>query len=304
MPILFRGQMYLPRSLWTLAVESTCRATSRFSRHIHPPCSMCALAVKSTRHVHSVLSRSDIPAAHMALLSGLTAFSDCTVLSRDFCPSSSQRCPSPMFLMSFGDSYAELANHLILRAKSSLELGRLLPYDGPLVRLVIQEQHELEKKIRALEDDGVTTATHAHWPTLLILVRVVHQNKRCLLAYHSQRLSAIRTAYWAAGGAAAHVIAQLRNDMSQDEIVYLHSYHESVVEYRQTLSPADVLDIAMGIEDPPRESPFITVEAVLPLGGPVHTESGLLDFRVGHRYVLQKRDMSISSYKGTCERSS
>jgi hypothetical protein len=30
--------------------------------------------------------------------------------------------------------------------------------------------------------------------------------------------------------------------MSQDEIVYLRSYHESVVEYRQTLSPADVLD--------------------------------------------------------------
>jgi hypothetical protein len=109
--------------------------------------------------------------------------------------------------MSFRDSYAELANHLILQAKSSLELGRLLPYNGPLVRLVIQEQHELEKKIWALEDDGVTTAMHACWPTFIILVRVVHQNKCCLLAYHSQRLSAIRTAYWAAGRAAAHVIA-------------------------------------------------------------------------------------------------
>ncbi|KAJ7697941.1 hypothetical protein B0H14DRAFT_2418021 [Mycena olivaceomarginata] len=194
--------------------------------------------------------------------------------------------------MSFGDSYADLANRLILRAKSSLELGRLLPYDGPLVRLVIQEQNELEMKIRALEDDGVTTATHARWPTLIILVRVVHQNKRCLLAYHSQRLSAIRTAYWAAGGAAPHVIAQLRDDMSQDEIVYLRSYPR--VRRRipaKPFRPADVLDIAMGIEDPPRESPFITVEVVLPLGGPVHTESGLLDFRVGHRYVLQKRDV-------------
>ncbi|KAJ7787752.1 GINS complex Psf1 component [Mycena olivaceomarginata] len=193
--------------------------------------------------------------------------------------------------MSFGDSYAELANRLVLRAKSSLELGKLLPYDGPLVRLVIQEQCELERKIRALEDDGVTTATHERWPTLIILVRVVHQNKRCLLAYHSQRLSAIRTAYWAAGGAAAHVIAQLRNDMSQDEIVYLRSYHESVVEYRQMLSPVDVVDLAMGIEDPPGESPLITVEAVLPLGGPVHTGSGLVDFRVGHRFVLEKHDI-------------
>ncbi|KAF8190654.1 hypothetical protein K438DRAFT_913946 [Mycena galopus ATCC 62051] len=192
--------------------------------------------------------------------------------------------------MSFGDSYAELANRLILRAKSSLDLGRLLPYDGPLVRLVIQEQYELERKIRALEDDGVTAPAHDRWPTLIILVQVVHQNKHCLLAYHSQRLSVIRTAYWAAGGAVAHVIAQLQNDMSQDEIVYLRGYHDSVVEYRQILSPADVVDIAMGIEDPPGDSPFITVEAILPLG-PVHTESGLLECRVGHRYVLQKRDI-------------
>jgi len=193
--------------------------------------------------------------------------------------------------MSFGDSYAELAHRLILRAKSSLDLGMLLPYDGPLVRLVIQEQYELEKKIRALEDDGVTSPMHERWPTLIVLVRVVHQNKRCLLAYHSQRLSAIRTAYWAAGGAAAHVIAQSRNDMSQDEIVYLRSYHDSVVQYRQIVLPADVVDIAMGIEDPPGEYPFITVEAILPLGGPVHTESGLLDFQVGDRYILQKRDI-------------
>lgn len=193
--------------------------------------------------------------------------------------------------MSFGDSYAELANRLILRAKASLELGTLLPYDGPLVRLVLQEQHELEKKIQALEHDGVTTSAHECWPTLVILVRVVHQNKRCLLAYHSQRLDTIRTAYWAAGGALAHVLAQLRADMSPEEITYLRNHHESVVEYRQQLSAADVIDLTMGIEHPPRESPFVTVECVLPIGGPVHTESGLLHFQMGPRYVLQKRDV-------------
>ncbi|KAF8126235.1 hypothetical protein K438DRAFT_1790597 [Mycena galopus ATCC 62051] len=140
--------------------------------------------------------------------------------------------------MSFEESYAALANYLILRAKSSMELGRLLPYDGPLVRLVLQEQHELEKKIRALQHDGVTTSAHERWPTLVILVRVVHQNKQCLLAYHSQRLDTIRTAYWAMGGVVAHVLAQLRADMSQDKIAYLCSHHDSVVEYCQQLSPA------------------------------------------------------------------
>jgi GINS complex subunit 1 len=193
--------------------------------------------------------------------------------------------------MSFRGSYTELANRLILRAKSSQELGKLLPYDGPLVRLVIQEQHELEREIRGLEDAGVTDATHKRWPALIILVRVVHQNKRCLLAYHHQRLSILHTAYWAAGGAVAHVIAQLRDDMSQHEITYLRSYHESVMEYRQILSPDDLLDLAMGIKDPPTDSTLITVEAVRSLDGPVHTASGLVDFRVGDRFVLPKRDI-------------
>ncbi|KAF8172261.1 GINS complex Psf1 component [Mycena galopus ATCC 62051] len=193
--------------------------------------------------------------------------------------------------MSFEESYAELANRLILRAKLSKELGRLLPYDGLLVRLVLQEQHELEKRIRALQQDGVTTSAHERWPTFVILVRVVHQNKRCLLAYHSQRLDAIRTAYWAAGGALAHVLAQSRADMSQDEITYLRSHHDSVVQYREELSATDVMGLTMGIEHPPMESPFVTVECVLPIGGPVHTESGLLNFEIGPRYVLQKSDV-------------
>src|ERR1700753_465323 len=73
--------------------------------------------------------------------------------------------------MSFEDSYGELANRLVLQAKLSLQLGKLLPYSGPLVRLVIQEQHELEKKIQAMKYDGVTTSEHARWPTLIILAR-------------------------------------------------------------------------------------------------------------------------------------
>ena len=126
---------------------------------------------------------------------------------------------------------------------------------------------------------------------LTILARVVLQNKWCLLAYHSQRLETIETVYWAAGGAVAHVIANLRDNMSKEEITFLRSYHESIVEYRQQLSPTDVINLTMGIEDPPRESPFVTVETVLRLGGPVHTESGLLDFELGRRYVVLKRDV-------------
>ncbi|KAF7324249.1 Dna replication complex gins protein psf1 [Mycena sanguinolenta] len=192
--------------------------------------------------------------------------------------------------MSFEDNYGQKAYDLILRAKLSLQMGKLLPYDGPLVRLVIQEQHDLNRKLRTMEAEGVTTSTHERWPALVILIRVVHQNKRCLLAYHSHRLGVIRTVYWEAGGAIAHVLALHRDDMSTDEVQYLHGFHDSVIQYRDALSPTNAMDLTMGVEDAPKESLLITVEAVIE-PGPLYLESGLMDFKVGHRYVLLKHEV-------------
>ncbi|KAJ6453606.1 GINS complex Psf1 component [Mycena sanguinolenta] len=192
--------------------------------------------------------------------------------------------------MSSEDPYGTAAHHLILRAKLSSEMKKLLPYDGPLVRLVFQEQHDLNAKIGAMEAAGVTTSFHERWPSLIILTRVVHQNKRCLLAYHSHRLGIIRTAYWEAGGAMAHVLAAHQHEMSSNEIEYLRGLHDSVVQYRDALSATDVVDLTMGIEEPPRESVFTTVETVIE-PGPLYIESGLIDFKVGQRYILLKHDI-------------
>jgi GINS complex subunit 1 len=184
------------------------------------------------------------------------------------------------------DTYGKLAYDLVLRAKLSMELDQLLPYDGPLVRLILQEQHDLDSKIGGLEVDGVTTSMHERWPALVILTRVVHQNKRCLLAYHSHRLGAIRTAYWQAGGAVANVLTAHETNMSSEEVRYLRGFHDSVIQYRTT-SGMDILDLNRGLEDPPRESVFITVETLVE-PGPIYLESGLVDFKLGHRYVLVK----------------
>ncbi|KAF7354664.1 hypothetical protein MSAN_01380100 [Mycena sanguinolenta] len=192
--------------------------------------------------------------------------------------------------MSFEDSFGRLANDLVLRAKLSMQMGELLPYDGPLVRLILQEQHDLNARLGAMEAAGVTASTHERWPVLVILIRVVHQNKRCLLAYHSYRLSAIRTAYWAAGGAIAHVLATHERNMSTHEVQYLRGFHDSVIQYRDALSATDVVDLNMNIEDPPRESVFATVETVVECG-PLYIESGLIDFKLGHRYVLVKQQI-------------
>ncbi|KAF7361173.1 hypothetical protein MSAN_01149200 [Mycena sanguinolenta] len=174
--------------------------------------------------------------------------------------------------MSFEDSFGRLANDLVLRAKLSMQMGELLPYDGPLVRLILQEQHDLNARLGAMEAAGVTASTHERWPVLVILIRVVHQNKRCLLAYHSYRLT-------------TH-----ERNMSTHEVQYLRGFHDSVIQYRDALSATGVVDLNMNIEDPPRESVFATVETVVECG-PLYIESGLIDFKLGHRYVLVKQQI-------------
>ncbi|KAJ7846400.1 GINS complex Psf1 component [Mycena olivaceomarginata] len=188
--------------------------------------------------------------------------------------------------MSSDDTYGTLAYDLVLRAKLSMQLNQLLPYDGPLVHRIIQEQRDLNSKIGGMEVDGVMTSMHERWPALVILARVVQQNKRCLLAYHSHRLGAIHTAYWQAGSAIAHVLTAHEANMSSDEVRYLCGFHDSVVQYRAA-SGTDILDLTWGLEDPPRELISITVETVIE-PGPIYLESGLVDFKLGHRYILVK----------------
>lgn len=195
---------------------------------------------------------------------------------------------SPPPFMSFDDSYGELANRLILQSKQSMNLGKLSPYDGPLVRQVIREQKELDRKMRELESSGVKEGD-IMWPVLIISARVVHQNKRCLLAYHSQRLDLIRTAYWNAGGAANHVRETLQENMSQSEIQYLRDYQESVLSFCDDITKDDVVDLALGIEDPPKQL-TVTVETLI-CPGPIHTQSGIIDFQLGSRYILLKSDV-------------
>ncbi|KAJ7829976.1 GINS complex Psf1 component [Mycena olivaceomarginata] len=185
--------------------------------------------------------------------------------------------------MSVEDPYGDLAYHLIRQSKLSLNLGKLLPYNGPLVRSMIQEQKDLERSIvEVLREDGVLPGDE-RWPKTIILARVIAQNKQCLLVYHSQRLDTIQTVYWAA----THITEELRDKMSTTEIDYLRHYRKSVAKFCDQVAPDDVFGLAMGIEDPPGPSLFITMETVVP-PGPVHIESGLMDFELGTRYIVWK----------------
>ncbi|KAF7340964.1 hypothetical protein MSAN_02081800 [Mycena sanguinolenta] len=179
--------------------------------------------------------------------------------------------------MSFEDSFGRLANDLVLRAKLSMQMGELLPYDGPLVRLILQEQHDLNARLGAMEAAGVTASTHERWPVLVILILRFAQP----IGQQVRHMSAI--------------CPLTRCNTSR-------GFHDSVIQYRDALSATGVVDLNMNIEDPPRESVFATVETVVECG-PLYIESGLIDFKLGHRYVLVKQQIEHLILQGYFGRS-
>ncbi|KAJ7645379.1 hypothetical protein B0H17DRAFT_1148418 [Mycena rosella] len=126
-----------------------------------------------------------------------------------------------------------------------------LAYGDPLVRQVIQEQNELERKIQGMEEGGVAMG-HPSWPAL--------------------HLGLIHTAYWDPGGSGAHVLETLREQLSRNE-----------VQLR------DELDLMLCIEHPPKQL-MVNLEAVI-CPGAICTQSGCIDFRHGKRYILYRSDV-------------
>jgi GINS complex subunit 1 len=119
------------------------------------------------------------------------------------------------------------------------------------------------------------------------------RNKRCLLAYHRHRLDRLGKLFWQGGGALAHVLndADTRAKLSPHEVDFLRGYNDLVLTYKQEF--VDVLDLAsgglVGLEKPPKDL-FVAVKVVRDCGM-VWTERGVIDFRLGQRFLVRRGDV-------------
>lgn len=141
------------------------------------------------------------------------------------------------------------------------------------------------------------------------------RNKRCLLAYHQHRLERLGRLFWSSGGALAHVLASsstthteglaptaagtsaggsdTRSKLSPHEVDFLRGYNDLILSYKQEF--LDVLDLSSGgalgseLDRPPKEL-FVAVKCVRDCGK-VWTERGVLDLRVGERFLVRRGDV-------------
>lgn len=116
--------------------------------------------------------------------------------------------------------YGDDALKLILESKRSIQTATLAKHNDPLVRQVCYETREIGNALNAVANEW--SQMQDNLPTDLsqqaqlqeellckIMVRQLsaNRNKRCLLAYHAQRLDLLKNMYWnEAGGALAHLL--------------------------------------------------------------------------------------------------
>ncbi|KAF6743869.1 DNA replication complex GINS protein PSF1 [Ephemerocybe angulata] len=194
--------------------------------------------------------------------------------------------------------YGDLATQLLLESRRSTQTDTLMKYNDPLVRSLIREQRDLERAADALLDAELNTRGPPP-PSLLIIQTAINRNKRCLLAYHTHRVSMLQNLYWGCGGALPHLLSNpdLRSKMSPHEVDYLRQYNSNLMDFRAEFTYE--LDIMSGIEKPPKEI-HVRVRVVRECGV-VQTENGSIDFKRGERYVVRRSDVENLIVQGYLE---
>lgn len=185
---------------------------------------------------------------------------------------------------------------LIVDARRSTATDTLQKYNSSLVRQVCLETRLLYDEIKRLASNAEQAGLSQN-RSLIANLTVQHlstrRNKRCLLAYHQHRLDRLQKLYWSGGGALAHVLndADTRSKLSPHEVDFLRGYNDLVLGYKQEF--IDVLDLSSGgmtgLERPPKDL-FVDVKVVKDCGM-VWTERGVIDFRLGQRFLVRRGDV-------------
>ncbi|RUS23288.1 DNA replication complex GINS protein psf1 [Endogone sp. FLAS-F59071] len=186
--------------------------------------------------------------------------------------------------------YGDEAYKLVKEAKRATD--HLLPYNQELVSSVSREiralSSEYDAALAALRARG---ATHMDDPgaACAILVRqlATKRDKRCLFAYHLQRLERIKEAAWGTPMGVKDPPPQIRQCLSRDENKFFEEYRTNVIGAYQRLF-IDV-DLHGGGLDPPKDL-FIEVRVTKDCGE-IQTEYGFLNLTMGSQFFVRRTDV-------------
>jgi GINS complex subunit 1 len=215
---------------------------------------------------------------------------------------------------------------LIMEARRATLTDTLPKYNDTLVRTVCLETRQLGDAIThhtEINDADTLRQDLGLVCNLTVQHLSARRNKRCLMAYHAQRVGMLKDIFWGAGGALAHMLntgssgravdgkssngagnsvngeadTDVRSKLSPHEIDFLRGYNDLILDYKSDF--LDVLDLASGIDQPPGQL-YVDVRVVKDCGT-VYTEMGEVEFRKGQRYMVRRSDIERLIVQGFLE---
>lgn len=221
--------------------------------------------------------------------------------------------------------HGDSALKLVQESRRSISSQTFLKYNDPLTRHVALETRQLGDSIAATTSTLTSSQGDAlrRDRGLICDLTVRHlsarRNKRCLMAYHMQRVEMLKEMYWDVGAALAHLLSSpintletgggssssdaangsgsdktvedLRSRLSPQEVDFLRAYNDLVLDYKSDF--LDLFDLTSSIAQPPPPAGELFVDVVVVREcGAVYTETGgLVEFRKGQRYMVRRSDV-------------
>jgi GINS complex subunit 1 len=165
--------------------------------------------------------------------------------------------------------YGDEVLKLIREAKRT-QAGMLPPYNESIIRNVIkelrilcEEQQKLMNVMNLVEEDEDDEA-QGYKTAFLVHHACIERNKRCLLAYHVQRMEKIKTILWDLGS----LPRDMQGRFSPTESKFSENYSGLLVSYKGIYDAVDLSAVLV----PPKEL-FVCVR-VLKDCGEIFTENG------------------------------
>ena len=162
--------------------------------------------------------------------------------------------------------FGEKAFELIKELKRSME-GQIPAYNEELIRQVLDEMkvlfEENQKEVSASVDgeQGLFSGVHLRHASL-------ERNKRCLLAYHYNRLMKLKGLRWEIGSV---LPADLKLNLCEQEIQWFNNYNKNLAKYMRTAAGSIGIDLTQNMVPP--KSLYIEVRCLVDYGE-FETEDG------------------------------
>lgn len=173
--------------------------------------------------------------------------------------------------------FGDLADKLVAEARRAENLEQISVYHTDAVRAVCRETRQLS----ALEDQALLNAGENRVKLAAAGVYGLCQrrNKRCLLAYHRQRLLKLQKKAW------LEQDTMDTTNLSPAEQAFVRGYNEVLVSVKDMFGDIDLT----GSMEPPREM-YVEVRC-LEDAGEIQTEYGVFDLSKNSQFYVRQSDV-------------